>query len=111
MFSCGNAHRLLTAVVTRPSAILGSSSLGISISSAPVLPGYRIPQQAEKLKGGQTTCCAATAAEAAGALAAFFLGFFAATFRGALTADFFAVVFFAATFFAAAGFSAFFAAL
>ena len=42
---------------------------------------------------GQTTCCAATAAEAAGALAAFFLGFltavfFVATFTGAFTVAF-----------------------
>src|ERR1039458_1253361 len=45
IFSFGNAHRLLTAVVTRWSAIFESSSLGIWNHHAPVPVEYRIPRQ------------------------------------------------------------------
>src|SRR5664280_2714994 len=47
IFSLGNAQRLLTAVSTRLSATLGSSSLGIWNFIAPVLQEYKIPDQAE----------------------------------------------------------------
>src|ERR1035441_3126635 len=47
IFSLGKVQRLLTAVSTRLSATLGSSSLGMWTCIAPVLPEYKIPHQSE----------------------------------------------------------------
>src|ERR1017187_6325566 len=116
IFSLGKVQRLLTAVSTRLSATLGSSSLGMWTCIAPVLPEYKIPHQTEhsmRRSSGYLLCgdrCSDFRSLGDLLLRLLNGSLLRRHFHWTFSAAFFAAVFFAARFFATAGFSACFAA-